>query len=419
MKTKEQQQFNDTDIYLLALLRIGLQFEMAERCSIHFSAWDPLIEQARLQTVLPIIYHAIMQLPDDKKPPKSVISILKSETICSIISDERLLAIQDELLALLNAEDIPSVILKGTSVAINYPNPELRIQGDIDILIDKTDMDHAVDAMERAGFQNSGHEHGFHKTFCKDNACIELHHAFSIVPQNSAGDFITGLMQTAVSTASYGELEKHVFPILSCTHQAVSLLLHMQKHITSSGLGLRQLCDWAMFTRMVGQENQERMLKVLDRCGLLRFAEILTKTCVLYLGLPSESCPWCLQISDDICAALMRDFLKSGNFGRKDTVRGVSGLLISRYAIDARQRPALSTFIKNLNKNAVVHFPLMKKVPVLLPIMWFFLPIRYMVRMALGKRPKHSPGRILANANQRELLYRTFHLFETGNRLHS
>ncbi len=418
--SKEYQQFNELDECLLALLRIGLRFETVEQYSVHFSAWEQLIEQARLQTVLPIINDAIMQLPDDQKPPKSIVSYLKLETINSVLSNDHLLAVQDELLAVLKAEDIPCAILKGTSVAVYYPNPELRMQGDIDIMVDKANIDRAVIAMERAGYQNSSHEHGFHKTFLKDNARIELHHACTPVPPNKAGDFITRLMQTAIPMACSINIEKHVFPILTDTHQAVSLLLHMQKHITSSGLGLRQLCDWAVFLRKVHPEQWTKNIQaVLDHCGLLRFAEILTKACVLYLGFPSNICPQGLQDTDDICFALMQDFLKSGNFGRKDTVRGASSILITDYAEEEKRRPKLLIFVKSLNKNAMIHFPILQKIPVLLPVMWVFLPLRYMVRMAIGKRPKHSPGKIMYSAKQRDRLYSTFCLFEADNGLHS
>jgi len=418
--TKEKQQFNKLDLCLLTLLRIGLQFETAEHCSVHFSAFEQLIEQVRIQTVLPMIYDAIMQLPDDQKPSKTVISLLKSETICSIIFNERLLVMQDELLTLLKTEDIPCVILKGTSAAVYYPKPELRVQGDIDILVDKADLDHTVMALERAGFQNNSIEHGFHKTFSKNDAHIELHHAFSTVPPNKAGEYIIELMQTAVKNAYYTNFENHTFPILSDIHQAVSLLLHMQKHITTSGLGLRQLCDWAMFITKVNTKYwQENIRIALDNCGLLRFAEILTKTCVLYLGLPPQTCPWCLHIPDDICFDLMSDFLKSGNFGQKDTVRGVSSNLIPNYAEDAKHMPTLLALMKNLNRNAIHHFPVLKKMPAILPIMWIVLPIRYIIRMAFGKRPKHSLKKILSSANQRDLLYSKFHLFETSTKLHS
>ncbi|MCB7187645.1 nucleotidyltransferase family protein, partial [Anaerostipes caccae] len=59
------------------------------------------------------------------------------------------------------------------------------------------------------------------------------------------------------------------------------LLLHKLEHITSSGLGLRQLCDWAVFVhRDMTPERWEDLLPKLSRFGLLHFARVITRICV-------------------------------------------------------------------------------------------------------------------------------------------
>ena len=36
------------------------------------------------------------------------------------------------------------------------------------------------------------------------------------------------------------------FPMLSGAYQIIALLAHMEQHLDSSGIGLRQVCDWAV-----------------------------------------------------------------------------------------------------------------------------------------------------------------------------
>ena len=48
---------------------------------------------------------------------------------------------QDQLLDLLEQNDIPCVILKGSAAAMAYPNPTLRSMGDVDFLVKRKDFE--------------------------------------------------------------------------------------------------------------------------------------------------------------------------------------------------------------------------------------------------------------------------------------
>ncbi len=59
---------------------------------------------------------------------------------------------QDELLQLLEANDIPCVILKGAAAAMAYPRPTLRTMGDVDFLVKRSDFEKASALLEENGY---------------------------------------------------------------------------------------------------------------------------------------------------------------------------------------------------------------------------------------------------------------------------
>ena len=64
-----------------------------------------------------------------------------------------LLDVQDEMLSVLEAKGIPTVILKGAAAGMLYPDPGLRSYGDIDFMVSPADFRRARAALVAAGFE--------------------------------------------------------------------------------------------------------------------------------------------------------------------------------------------------------------------------------------------------------------------------
>lgn len=403
---------------LLALLRRALMGERQEDSECLKAAdWDAVFSEASRQTVLPLVVEAASELPKWIKPDQNKLSPFGHAAIFQVANHERLLAAQDNLLAQFKAQSIPCVILKGASAAFQYPRPELRVMGDIDVLVNRSDLDRAADALRRFGFIEQVEDHAQHITFFKDSICVELHYCVSTYPKNRAGEVIENLMRSWLSDAIPRTMGQHEFHALSNAHQAVSLLLHMQYHITGSGLGLRQVCDWAVFVQHIDEgEWLQDIQPVLKRCGLLRFSQIITATCFRYLGLPQGKCTWYADVPSALCLDLMLDFFASGNFGRKDPSRLTSSFLLSDRDPQSAGRISLTEAVRKLNQNAYLHYPQIKKLPALLPLMWVWLPVRYLFRNRKSKNVSEIMKGSLSGARKRSSLYSQFRLFEVDKK---
>ena len=232
---------------------------------------------------------------------------------------------------------------------------------------------------------------------------VELHFELPGIPLGASGAPLREYFQTAAEEGIF----RGSLPVLPPERQAVLLLLHKLEHITSSGLGLRQLCDWAAFVHCdMTPERWEALLPKLSRFGLLPFARVVTRICVEELGLPREDAPWCMTADEALCRALLADILRTGNFGCKEERYG------QRLFTDGRAENRLVSFFRTGVETCHTHWPACKEHPLLLPAAPAVLVLRYHRQRKAGKRPPFRPFAAYRGAGERQKLYHALHPFE-------
>lgn len=392
---------------LLALVRKSLWGHAEE---LPDADWEVVEKCAQEQGVLWMAYLGgkcfLQQIPTQRL--KSWRTALHG----GVINNDLKNAVQAELLEWLAKRNMRSAILKGTSCSRYYPFPDARPLGDIDILIDKRNMNAIDSYLRERGYSPSKRDHTFHIGYYGGDAVIEVHYASTDVPPNGGGKVVAEEMEhflDSTQVASSGEL---TFPVLSDTHQALMLLLHMERHMIESGIGLRQLCDWATFVKGSPPEHwQNCTLNLLEKCGLLTYAKTVTKVCVDYLGLDIECAKWCDDISIKITKALIEDVFRGGNMGASDK-DGAGSLFTERKTFGKNGQSMVKGFIARMNKISFKHWPITEKYRILLPFCWVYLPLRYLVRSKKGLRPPKKISYVVSAAEQRRRLYSALELYE-------
>lgn len=189
-------------------------------------------------------------------------------------------------------------------------------------------------------------------------------------------------------------------------------MLGEEGYMAGIGIGLRQVCDFAVFVNQVGPEAwQKNIGPVLRRCGLLRFAEILAKACVLFLGLPQSRAPWCEQADAGLSRALLEEFLNSGNFGNKQSSQRASSILSADKAGSGHQSRMPTLVIRNINAYARKNYRLARRFPISLPFFWFYLPLKFLVSKR-GSGESASPLRLLLEGRRRKRLFDALEVFK-------
>lgn len=265
-----------------------------------------LLAEASSQAVLLLAAQALETVSDAGKKQMNAV----------IARNMNLVYEHTELHELLTENGIPYVILKGCASASYYPDPILRTMGDVDFLVKPEDFDRAGELLENIGFTPEEDRGGIHVAYHRDAFTWEMHRSVNGIPSGECGKRVAEYLRNIIETAVDYETECGTMRIPDAFHHCLILLLHTASHLTSEGIGLRHLCDWAVFA---GKEDVGQWQRELELCGLWRFAQILTLVSEKYLGLPGRA--WSGEAEGWLLDGLMEDIFSGGNFGQKDADR--------------------------------------------------------------------------------------------------
>ncbi len=320
-----------------------------------------------------------------------------------------MLQAQEDLIALIKAK-YPYVILKGTSAAAYYPEPEFRALGDVDFLIQKKDKHDIEKLLLSAGYTKKGGKHPNHVVFSKERAYIEMHFDVAGIPYGWRGDEVRDFLKQAVLQPVEKTQSQQSFYAPQDMYHGLILLLHMQHHMLGEGLGVRHLTDWAVYVKQTYQQAfwEDKLIPFLKKIGLFYYAQVMTKTCALYLKI---NCPnWCMEIDDEVCELVIQDILDSGNFGRKNENRAKSAMLVSERGKNGMKHSAFYNLAHGLHTSVMLKYPIIKKIPILYPFLYSWRALRFLFLSIIGKRP--SLHKMLPEAKKRKAVYTKLKIFE-------
>lgn len=317
---------------------------------------------------------------------------------------------------LMRDAEIPYVVLKGCASAFYYPEPADRLMGDVDFLVRKHDLDQADHILERDGFIPWEEQHICHIVYRKDMTHLEMHFEPAGIPYGLAGERVRDYLSDVMEQSRTVSYETGQIQIPSAFHHGLILLLHTSHHLLGEGIGLRHLCDWAVFADSFSDEEFcEIFEEKLKAVGLWDFARILTWTAVRWLGCPDRR--WTGSVDTEITDALIAEMFEGGNFGRKQ-----EGKVYETYLISSRGKAGVghssipAQAFLSMNEMIGTHWPKARKNPVLLSAGWVFFGFCYLLLIAQGKRPPLHLGKAVRNAVERKKIYRKFALFELAEK---
>jgi hypothetical protein len=236
-----------------------------------------------------------------------------------------------------------------------------------------------------------------------------MHFQPSGIPHGKAGvkvrKYLSGLLEKSETVST--ELGELTVP--STYHHGLIILLHMCHHLTGDGLGLRHLCDWAVFVNTMTDEDFRRTFeKTLRWLGLWRFAQVLGLAAHIALGLPYRSWMGDVEADRDLACSLLLDFLEGGNFGVKD--RNRNRIYESQLFRDDSKSQVGNAF-HTVNEWLREAWPVMKKCPLLLPFGWVYYFCRRTVMVIKGEKKHIRISKTVKNSKKRQNIYRKIRLF--------
>ena len=321
--TKPQQQF-------LELLRSGLWGKPADASIFQGEIdWKTILRLAKEQTVQVLVANGIETLPKELWPPKVVIFKLMEVRTKTAKMHLLLNSVLAKITAALNAEGIPSVLLKGQGLAQNYLIPESRICGDIDLYVGEENIDKAYDIIAALSNEPQEPEEGLtgkemHRNLKVDGVVIELHRRALVTYSSRLTRLVRKWTKNNLDAKSYNcelpsvDLNQVQVKVPAADFNSIFILYHAAHHMRVGGIGLRQICDWVMYLAKHYTEINTKELKgTLRRFNILPVWKEFGRFAVNILGLDPQYLPLapCKLGSTKGTEFIMTDILATGNFG--------------------------------------------------------------------------------------------------------
>lgn len=363
--------------------------------------WPAVLEEARAQSVVIPAFSQCEAYAMDEAERREIQRQVQSLAARSIRSFEQHTAVH----RLMADQGIPYCILKGVASAWYYPDRLARQMGDVDFFVARSDFARAAGILEANGFTAEGVGHVHHVGYHKPGVELELHFDAPGVPDGEAGDRVRKLLAHWLEEAQWVEDAPFQFVIPSRFHHALIMLLHMQNHLRSSGMGLRHLCDWAVLIAQY-EEFEEECRDKLAYAGLWKFAQLMSLAAVLALGLPRQE--W-MGSELETAQELLLEVVQGGNFGRKEKGRSGESLFINRRKEEEVSR--VHQLFISLNSIVYAHWPWFKRCRAALPLGWVGLAFRRIRKIWRGERSSLRMVRSFQRSGKRKALYDRLELF--------
>ena len=390
---------------LLALLRYEL-FGIEPKNISADTDWSAVFEEGIRHAVSPLLFRGLNHM---ESVPEEVLSRAYAMAVSSTQMSEQMLQEQQKIIDCLHGQGIPCAILKGFSAACMYPHPELRVPGDIDLYVGEENFSKSCRALEEFQFTLARRSEK-HWEYRKNGIDLEVHPAVSKFPDTEKGNFTREFVSSAWQHIETAQIMGISFPCLEGEYQLFSLLTHMENHVTSDGIGLRQLCDWAVAVNHLRSRIDDGVLSLLEQCGLLYFAKSVTRLCEVYLGMPPAA--WSEGVSEETLDALMRDILEGGNFASQGEHRAYAYVLTDAYhKSENKKKSILCTYFKFVRRKVRYEYPWAKSW-LWVPLFSIFFPIRVAVRVILGKRKKFRIRDTIRCGKERAELLQSLNLYK-------
>ena len=342
-----------------------------------------LYDFSKLHGVEAMVFHGLEQLEMDEADPvwqnwQNRAAMLMTQSMVQ-------LAERDVLFAALPESGIRILPVKGCWLKEQYPDIDYRQMSDLDILIPREKAVEARKVMVSLGYsQGDFDDNPRHTGYLKaPYTGVELH---------------TGLLHE--DGGYYDDVWNRAVPVGSCPglyrfraeDEYIFYLLHLYKHLNNAGTGIRSVLDSLVYREIYPQMDRDYIRQELEKWELWELAEDIEtlSDCWFRTGAPVPK-------ELETTAAYI---LSAGTYGT----------LENRYRRRLEKLNCKNPVLRSIvywtqricrpRKEMERSYPVLKKLPLLLPFFWIYRAvvrflrnpkgIRHHIAVVFGKENKHG-----------------------------
>ena len=378
------------------------------------AAWRELLQAAASHNILPLVADA---LPTELPEP------YQKRVRQDILAQASRSAELGLLLQHLYGRGLHPLVVKGMVCRSLYPEPEHRPSTDEDMLIDPAEFPRLHEALLEYGLRPVNPEEDLYKNYevsyrdPEQKLDLEVHKALFTreVPYlNRMNSCFRGAHARAQVMEIYGVRVLTMGP----DDHVLYLLLHALKHFLHSGVGIRQVCDIALYSeRFRDSISWGGLRRKLSELGVLEFARAIYGIANEYLltgkGMAGYFAGWELERLDH--EPMLRDIMEGGLYGTSTMSRAHSATMTLNAA--SRQHSggikALLHTVFRPRRSLVGRYRYLEKAPYLLPVAWAHRLLRYCRELLRGDRRTNSPLDSIRVGSERIRLLKQYHIISS------
>lgn len=283
--------------------------------------WRAISDLANKHAVQGIIIEGIDLLPKELMPSREARAKMRLFALGLIQANRVIDKTAARLVEFFEPNGIQGVLLKGQGVSRYYRKPQMRHNGDIDFYVGQKAYKRAVSLCRQHLIEDDAHCHetSQHYDFYIGKIPVEIHRlATKVYSPWRNKRFQRWIVEQLEHSPARRMLDVDgvAVAIPSYEFDAIYIFYHAWRHFITGGIGLRQLCDWAMvFQSHYDDIDIERLVENIHSFGLVSGWKLFACIAVGHLGLPPEKMPLYDPSFAKRSEKVLQEILAGGNFG--------------------------------------------------------------------------------------------------------
>lgn len=271
--------------------------------------WDEIIRLAKINNLLGIIFTSIDKMDKSYRPKEELYNKLKRNFLLQIRNSDQIDTYVKHIIKAFEEENIDHIFLKGYEIKHCYPIPELRTMSDVDIVIRREDRQKSDEVLKDLGYEGNF-------TNCevwdyrKKISYIEMHTSMVSDEIKQGIDY----RKYFSNPWEHAVLKSKNTYKLDDEYHLIFLLVHMAKHFSECGCGIRMFLDIAFYIKKYSQTlDWDYIWKELKSLELVMFTKIVFTLCNRWFDgeIPIEP----INLDDEFYEKITENVLLGGIFG--------------------------------------------------------------------------------------------------------
>lgn len=331
--------------YLLALLRSVLNDEKPPELPEGLS-FEGIFSAAKAHSVANTAFYAVERL--DRKPEEPLLSEWEQLRDKAIVKDINQLTELELISEALSEKNIRHIPLKGSVLKGLYPQSDMRMMSDIDMLVDGENAAAVRDIMLKLGYTCEHFGYDIHDIYYKPPVMnVEIHRELFGEEGQQFGEIF------ALPFSLCGKFTEGMRADFTDEYFLAYVIAHAIKHYDEGGTGIRSFMDIAVYLR-------EKPTDTEQVCGILETSGC-ADTARDFIGLSQV---WFENATSGGKYDKMAQYIFSGG-----TYGTIQNSVENKVRTGGRAKYLLRLVFPTF-WHMKQHYPILKKAPVLLPFCW-------------------------------------------------